>query len=295
MELYKFCSLDSWSIKNIYNSHIYFSNIEDLNDSGECLFYIEDNVKDSRSDLNKFIEEASRIILHHRPCLSDKFYHHLKVLKRNGRGVEVIATHIVAGMLKKYKTSSFTNVAGSSNPTMWGHYGNKSKGICLQYELDCDQDGTINYINNDEIENIQIKDISLSSIEDICKKILFKKSKDWQYEKEFRLLGMKNIVEVERSSLKCVYFGENVDIEDALFLKQIIEDKYEGVRSAVVYHRRFSNMMVKNFVSTKDQLRDVLIRKKEEDAYTDRYLSESAISEALSGKGKGIKFSTKKR
>lgn len=284
MEVFKFCKLDFWAVKNLYYSHFYFSDVESLNDAGECLFNIEDDVSGNEEKRKCFIRSVKDIYIRYDFYFSDMFSHYLRRAEKNGTGFKELAAYTLAAVLKAHKTCSFTNQEGVLNPIMWGHYGDNSKGVCLHYKVEYDNSGSIDYVTDEDVEKIKVSEIELSSLSDLVKRIFFKKSKDWKYEKEFRLVSDKNIVKVNPECLKGVYFGVNVNESDAIFLMDVVKEKYGKVDWAVVFHPRVENKMRCQYFNTKEQFLKILERRNKEDVFGGRYLVEKAMREAYLSK-----------
>lgn len=141
----------------------------------------------------------------------------------------------VENALREYQQLSFTHDTDCYNgyniPSMWGHYGDKGYGVCLVFDkhkilsyLDkvcwCDDitystkyNGTIN-IENDDIHLF---------FENHKNEIFFTKTKDWEYEQEFRILkrNLTNGIDAfnYRDSLVSVimYFARDVKKTESIF------------------------------------------------------------------------------
>lgn len=93
-------------------------------------------------------------------------------------------------------------IKGSMSPYMWGHYGNKAKGICI--ELDYSKLIFRNSMIKDSVEYVEDLDTTIKlpfinnakeikeHIVKIQKNIFFKKLKEWEPENEFRIISDKD-------------------------------------------------------------------------------------------------------
>ncbi len=97
------------------------------------------------------------------------------------------ATNVIVTIEKKseYLVSCF-----SRNPTnvlLWSHYANKHKGVCIEYAVPDKFDGymleEVKYCSS--LPNL---DTSALPNNESVRGFLLRKSRSWQYEKEFRLL-----------------------------------------------------------------------------------------------------------
>lgn len=136
--------------------------------------------------------------------------------------------------LNRYKQISFTTdgengTLGCLSPMMWGHYADNGRGVCIELErddLELPEDkiwkGTVNYV--DELDTFQIEEGYPQTLEDINKEIekkkdiiFFQKHKDWQTEREYRLVSNME---------------SKLDILNAI--KKVIVPNYEGKTSKLV-------------------------------------------------------------
>src|SRR5262245_41537042 len=68
-----------------------------------------------------------------------------------------------------------------SNAVMWSHYADRHKGICLGFDI---PDGKVQEVAyaTDRLQLVTSKPLD----ESVLKALLYTKSKDWSYEKEWR-------------------------------------------------------------------------------------------------------------
>lgn len=162
----------------------------------------------------------------------------------------------------KYKIACLSETNSSS--LMWGHYANNHRGFCLEYDIslvleDCHKNCTdIKYcaefmmkpaiapvVYNAERFDATSAFVSMimNYIKDICKidseyyysdlllavKVLLTKSKDWAYEKEWRIFN-KEECSVQHNPLlnirpKAAYMGIRMSPEHKTAIKEICKDK----------------------------------------------------------------------
>ncbi len=101
---------------------------------------------------------------------------------------------------------------GFDIPAMWGHYGDKGKGVCLVFDktkllsnlsLDIHHD-VVEYVTPDYSFSVSIKNNNneVESFSDQeLKDFFFKKTCDWSYEQEYRLIVKGDMVNRYRLSL----------------------------------------------------------------------------------------------
>lgn len=79
-----------------------------------------------------------------------------------------------------------------NNSTMWGHYTDNHKGICLGFSHNDRGEtiGKVNYSNRkirltkDDVESLDTNEVKLSNL---FLEFLYQKSDDWKYENEYRI------------------------------------------------------------------------------------------------------------
>ncbi len=129
-------------------------------------------------------------------------------------------------IISEYSQISFTidkKRKGFDIPAMWGHYASKGKGVCLYFEIiQLQQDVANNGLYADEVtyrndydpnEHCFQKDIHYSIKEFFEKEkdtLFFRKSLDWEYEQEYRVIpinGNPEALSVEKSLKGVILFN----------------------------------------------------------------------------------------
>lgn len=118
--------------------------------------------------------------------------------------------------MKKYFQSSFTlddgKIPGFAIPAMWGHYAEHGKGMCLVFDKkkllsqidSCGyKHGTVKY-SKKYTSSIIVKRDTKRFIEKHLKTVFFKKSADWAYEREYRVICRAENVPVEIDLSDCL-------------------------------------------------------------------------------------------
>lgn len=119
----------------------------------------------------------------------------------------------------------------NKNTVMWGHYADKHRGICIEYDISTlldknENDFLIRKINYDRTaminENIELYDLNL------LMDLFSIKSKEWEYENEYRILyydseRRKNGL-VTPLTIKSVYFGTETPEDDKELIRDIAEN-----------------------------------------------------------------------
>lgn len=146
---------------------------------------------------------------------------------------------ISAQIVNSYKQISLTKdydsyIKGCMSPMMWGHYGDKRKGVCI--ELDFDK---IHFENGMHYKSVKYSDLIKYSIEipaefnnqemiekHIIKEIdniFFTKTSDWRGENEFRIISATHdFLDIE-NAITNVYVTE-YDSNTCLELEKIVNN-----------------------------------------------------------------------
>lgn len=135
--------------------------------------------------------------------------------------------------MSNYKQLSFSKDnsprCGYDIPAMWGHYAKKSYGACLVFDkskimarLNHDMmEQDVDYIEQFD-ETISVEEDAQGFFEKNKKEIFFKKTKDWSYEQEWRILVRSEQEETYLpfgNSLMAIImnFAPDIDCGDCVF------------------------------------------------------------------------------
>lgn len=118
------------------------------------------------------------------------------------------------------KFISFSRYWDSS--LMWGHYADKYKGLCLGYKIESGFKHMNRALINYSDYNLNLIPKATSSGGDELYKSLSYKSKDWEYEHEFRIMNPNSVYDIgtEQSFMK---------LDDSIILSEI----YIGPKSSL--------------------------------------------------------------
>lgn len=102
----------------------------------------------------------------------------------------------------------------SSNPLLWGHYGDRHRGICLGFDLLDDLVMPISY-SPERLRPAIDASSTLNEMQAIVKQVFSTKFKDWAYEDEVR--AWINLDERDESSgLFFAQFGEHLRLREVI-------------------------------------------------------------------------------
>ena len=88
------------------------------------------------------------------------------------------------------------------NPLMWGHYGDKHKGICLSFDIDDEHIKEIDYFPERMTVDIDMDKKFGGLTEEIVEKLMCAKYSGWEYEDEVRV-----IVELKEKDTSGFFFS----------------------------------------------------------------------------------------
>ena len=125
----------------------------------------------------------------------------------------------------------------NKNTVMWGHYSDKHRGICIEYDisplLDKNRnDFLIRKINYDKTAIINENIANINNIElydlNLLMDLFSIKSKEWEYENEYRILyydreRRKNGLVIPLT-IKSIYFGAETPEDDKELIRDIAEN-----------------------------------------------------------------------
>ena len=243
--LYRYRAVDSRSLENLRNNLFYFSSPATFNDPFDCksLFTLEGSSDDDwRLFFNRSLE-------YNEPQFSKE------------QRLKKVEQHIQNGIHrdKKIQAEEFKKLTLAANELgivclsqnrdnilMWSHYANKHKGFCLEF----DKSILETYFRCSKVHYKQkyptFKEfVALSCKTDITELrnlFLFTKSKDWEYEKEFRLISepdsrtdkpWKRKIEYPEESLVGIIWGCRMTEKD----KEKVRNALTGKSTPISYYQ----------------------------------------------------------
>lgn len=160
--LYKYYSVNEYSLNNITEGLICFNDLQRFNDPFEGIGDFFYNV--TLEEKNYWKSIGSDLPNHISERFADESKETLRFKNR------------VLSLTSKY-----------DNPLMWSHYANSHTGFCVGYSKDdifkvCDKLDRITYV--DKPNKVNVSQFELNNIESL----LFVKSDEWKYEDEWRAI-----------------------------------------------------------------------------------------------------------
>lgn len=129
--------------------------------------------------------------------------------------------------------------------SMWSHYANDHKGICLRYDFPeafLNNDDEIFGVSHVSYEPNSISDWLFNNIDlydmdhytfiiDLLKTLLTSKAPTWSYEQEVRIIRpVTGLYEIPRETLTHIIFGLQTSEGDETLIRSIAEKYYGSVR-----------------------------------------------------------------
>ena len=179
--------------------------------------------------------------------------------------------------LESYKQISLTldysvTMKGFMSPMMWGQYGCKGQGVCIELDrdsIDCPEDvwsGPVLY--TDDLQYIKLPDNATTDdamfeyVREHKDDILFKKHTSWEKENEFRFVSRSQEKLDILNAITAIYIQNGQSI-DSFILDDIVGNqvpisvmKYEeiaGVLSPKVYPLKKYHHMLENTIKSQDE------------------------------------------
>lgn len=193
-------------LNSLEKNYFWSSKFEDLNDPQENLILIDKFVKQSSWLTRIFGKKSSEAPSKVQEDLENILSHN------NIIGIYSLSTSFIDKLL-------------------WAHYANSHKGFCIEYDLDLLLD---NYVYENKYSfpviysvkpsQIALKDIpNASKNDDLIQKAFGSKSKEWEYEQEYRIItddfGIHNY---DFQAVKSIYFGLRMcDLQKELIIKRL--------------------------------------------------------------------------
>lgn len=149
--------------------------------------------------------------------------------------------NLTMNLLKPFKQISFTKdydtyTKGSMSPYMWGHYGNKNNGVCIQFNTEKLMLNTQDYMFKQSVKYVDILETPFmiphtlngeKEIKDFLvvnrDKLFFMKHKDWRAENEFRIISDKDDFLDIRDSIDAVYTTDPNSMETKYLERLLLE------------------------------------------------------------------------
>lgn len=241
--VYKFQTFSKEHITALHNNEVWFATSSTFNDpfdsntKSPLVWFTEESFIKSANSSQMFdpIKIQTEMAKKRAELLSPE--HQLSTSTQNKK-VEI--------KILLNETYIFCLSSNNTNHILWAHYANKHKGFCIKYNTKKLID-SIKLVDHDYVKysNAPIDFLSMSNStknETPLREIFFKKSEDWKYEKEYRLihdqLKSKNYKDampdsIDPKAIEAVIFGMESCIEDRIFLMSILKGRNISFRQMI--------------------------------------------------------------
>lgn len=126
---------------------------------------------------------------------------------------------------------------------MWSHYADNHKGYCIEFHKNENELYPVNYINEFRKKNYY------NNKRDSEFHITYSKSKEWEYENEYRsiITDLDNENPVSRKlffsekKIKSIYFGAKSSSELKMIIISILKNNYSNYLSIKLYENHLSS------------------------------------------------------
>lgn len=232
MKLYHYTSLDSFS--KIWISHsLLFSESKRTNDVFESIKILE--IGECRLPYNG--EEKGLEVQGH---FNKMFWDEVGKYKQ-------------ISLLHDYKDG----IKGYASPMMWGHYAQKGKGVCIEFDsekIQFPKDGCIHkkeveyttevpIINLTDGVDLHNKELINKYIDEHIDDIFFKKHIHWEHENEYRIVSNKaNSLDIQ-DAITNIYLPYNEADVEYKIIEKLVDGSKVGLLTILTYgsnHRKIT-------------------------------------------------------
>ena len=213
--LYKYCSVER-ALQILDNHSIMFSSYTAFNDPFDCAVYIDGN--NSSDEWKEYLIQQGLLPLD-AECKA-----HL-ILENPAEAASIVSKAYLRA-IKEMGILCLSSI--NDNILMWSHYSDFHKGVCLRFDVSKDLK-TFNFplkvIYNNEYIKLNYIQSYLRNDQDIHI-ALWHKSKDWEYENEYRIIdsvehGLKTF---KKEALTGIVFGCQCSDENRNKIKKKIRE-----------------------------------------------------------------------
>ncbi|MBZ9558034.1 MULTISPECIES: DUF2971 domain-containing protein [unclassified Modicisalibacter] len=239
MKLYQFCRFNEWLPQNFFQKRIFLNEPSRFNDPTENNFSIK-GLERSRVEKNgnRYKKELVASLLNQQIVedggkkkqysAADMLSYVSALVKQenildvvDNSTIEDFCFKLIRGVQKEYRVASFTQ--NKTNPLMWGHYADGMRGVCAEYELPSEDVERVRYGG---AHRVDIEKILKGQAESEVERTFLRKSLDWKYEREYRMISKNSFYDLQEDQLRAVYFGYKCDPDKAVFVRDIVKNSF---------------------------------------------------------------------
>lgn len=222
--IYKYESINTYSLKNLKAQAIYMSSPLSFNDPYDCAL----------STVMKEISEADleKMILHYveREDVPEPIKN--QFLSASKDELKTMLFRASKSAIEQ-NVQQFLDLRGVScfsekkdDLLMWAHYGGCYRGFCLEFRTDAEMFNKLREVHySSDLPRIDVAACLIENDFDHIAELYCTKSINWKYEQEWRLIHQKagTSYGYPSEALKAIYFGPNIDAQMMEILCLIIQ------------------------------------------------------------------------
>lgn len=233
--LYKYESINEYSLRNLKNATLFFNAPASFNDPFDC----------SLSEASFVFDDNDRVMLFNYLLSIGKLGNIAPI--RNISEIPVKLKQLIDATIigcipdiedKQLNRYGCTCLSENNNHIlMWSHYANSHKGMCLEFDTSFDPFSKVFPVHySPDFPQINPVRMIMNPGTDIILeesvKPLLTKYECWQYEAEWRLFHKepRKLYGYPVESLKAVYFGTDVDLADLEIVCLILLGQCKDIR-----------------------------------------------------------------
>ncbi|KZK68674.1 hypothetical protein A1L58_18140 [Shewanella baltica] len=210
-KLYKYREFNEFTLDIIANNRIFFPKPSVFNDPFDCSIKVENNL-----DFDEYLNLIEKEGIRNQKTVAE-IESKLNEAKTIGKIPQSFLDKLEQGLVGIHKDNSEIGVVCLSedcvNILMWAHYANDHKGICIEFERNKDNalgnyDVTRPITYQKYYPKFTVLDFGASEDGSVLEKIIWSKSIDWEYEREWRIATNKgNVALPIPGKISAIIFG----------------------------------------------------------------------------------------
>jgi hypothetical protein len=133
-----------------------------------------------------------------------------------GPYIDLLSSEIERELLKQHHQGVLSLAKRFDCPLMWSHYGDQHRGLCLGYSVPARTQSQVHRVTYGGVRNVRASSVAAmldgdhAARAEVDQAVLLRKAQDWRYEKEWRLLGSRGLVDSPFELVEVV-FGMRCD------------------------------------------------------------------------------------
>lgn len=124
----------------------------------------------------------------------------------------VLTQELETELLRQYDKGVLSLSTRYDCPLMWSHYGDQHRGLCIGYEVPAGGHPDLHKVAYGGARTVLTSDVASMVLEEnaeaqkrVDSAVLLRKAYDWRYEKEWRMIGRKGLVDAPLNMTEIVF------------------------------------------------------------------------------------------